>query len=176
MRQLPADRLAPDVAPPAPVVSRRPTGVWIGAVAAIAVIAIVSGAVLYIAVDPPPQQPQPQPQPLPLPLLQRQPEPPREPQPEPRPEPAAVEVPVPVPDAPRRAPPTAALARGERKKEPPESVVTPAAKRDMTLGATPWAYVTVDGDPTKHETPVTLPLCRSPSGRTRSRSRTRSSA
>jgi hypothetical protein len=28
----------------------------------------------------------------------------------------------------------------------------------MTLGASPWAYVTVDGDPTKYQTPVTLPL------------------
>ena len=28
----------------------------------------------------------------------------------------------------------------------------------MTIGATPWAFITIDGDPTKHETPVTLPL------------------
>ena len=36
------------------------------------------------------------------------------------------------------------------------------ALRKVTIQATPWAYVTVDGDPTRHETPATIQLAPGP--------------
>jgi len=38
------------------------------------------------------------------------------------------------------------------------SAPPPPVLRSITIGATPWAYFTVDGDPTRYETPATLKL------------------
>jgi serine/threonine-protein kinase len=41
---------------------------------------------------------------------------------------------------------------------PPRDAVRPAVLRPIVIGATPWAYFTVDDSPTQHETPKTLQL------------------
>jgi len=55
------------------------------------------------------------------------------------------------------APSPPAAPRRPRASAPPEPT-PPAARHRVTLGATPWANFTVDGDPSLHQTPETLEL------------------
>ncbi|MEJ7596396.1 MAG: protein kinase [Kofleriaceae bacterium] len=55
-----------------------------------------------------------------------------------------------------------AIRPGQPRARPdaaPIDALGPAAVlRPIMIGATPWAYFTIDGDPTRHETPMTLRL------------------
>jgi len=77
---------------------------------------------------------------------------------------AGAEVDAPPPDAPpldappldaRRPPPDA----GRIALRPDAAAARPTGEmKSFTIGAVPWAYFTVDGDPKQYETPTTLRL------------------
>jgi serine/threonine-protein kinase len=59
----------------------------------------------------------------------------------------------------KRAPNAGSGAKGKRPATGSDTPPTPEpVRRPTTLGAVPWANITVDDDPTVHETPVTLEL------------------
>jgi hypothetical protein len=57
----------------------------------------------------------------------------------------------------------ARVARPDARPARPDAATGSApVLRPITIGAQPWAYFTVDGDPTRHETPATLRLAVGP--------------
>jgi len=77
----------------------------------------------------------------------------------PAPPPVEASEPTPVADVqPQVEPPSTKKATKPRALEPATAPPSTVVRRSVTLGAVPWANVTIDNDPTVRETPVTIEL------------------